>query len=231
MQLEHLSTITTYKEACQLIAAWGILPLSRFIPDHPSLDTVTRPEAWHTGAETDPWLWRDRLASDGIAAYGRFLAGKPLFISRELFPLVRCLLGSSETIAERYEAGTLSRETVRLYEFIAAQAGIDVKALRRAAGLHRTSDKNTFDRALIDLQSTIDIVISGITARLNAQGNKSGWNSTCYTLAEHWMEQQSIEPLALTPEEASQRLFAWLAGRWEANAVQFLRKKIAQRQR
>src|SRR5258708_39813690 len=89
---QEITLIETYAEACQAVAQWGILPLSSFIPDHPSLDTITQPGTWHTGTETDPWLWRDRLAGDGIAAYGRFTAGKPIFVSRELFPLLKCLL-------------------------------------------------------------------------------------------------------------------------------------------
>jgi hypothetical protein len=218
--------IETYEDVCQLVAQLGILPLSGFIPEHPSLDAVTRPEAWHTGADTDPWLWRDRLAEDGVAAYGRFIAGKPVFISRELFPLVKCVLSPSEHVEERYEAGLLSRETVQVYELIAEHTGIDVKALRKLAGLHRTSDKRTFDHALLDLQNTAEIVVSGISGRLNAQGNKSGWNSTCYALAEHWIEQHKLEPLDLPSTAARTRLFTWLEGHSTSLAREYLRKKM-----
>ena len=106
-----LEQIEQYEEACQVVAHWGIMPLSSFLPDHPSLESLTRPEAWHTGLQNDPWLWRDRLPTEGVAAYGRFLAGKPLLIARELFPLVKCVLSPDETIEERYQAGLLARST------------------------------------------------------------------------------------------------------------------------
>lgn len=218
--------IETYEEACQLIEQWGIVPLSTFIPEHPSLDAVTRPEAWHTGAITDPWLWRDRLASAGMAAYGRFIGGRPLLVSREIFPLLQCLLDPGEPLEERYAAGRLARSTVRLYELISENAGIDVKALRRLANMQDKADKSEFDRSLIDLQSSADIVISGISSRLNAQGNKSGWNSTCYMLSQYWMEQHDIAPLNLTQAEARSRLFAWIEQRWDVKAINFLRKKL-----
>lgn len=218
--------IQTYEEACQAIAQWGILPFSSFIPDHPSLEALTLPEAWHTGLQTDPWLWRDRLPAEGVAAYGRFLAGKPLLIASELFPLVKCALSPEETVDERYAAGLLSKSTVRVYELISEQDGIDVKALRKQAGMQDKAAKTAFDHTLIDLQSSGDILISGISARLNEHGNKSGWNSTCYTLADHWMAEHDLAPLSLAHEEAQARLFAWLEPRCSADALRYLRGKI-----
>ena len=89
------------------------------------------------------------------------------------------------------------------------------------------SDKHAFDHALIDLQNTADIVISGVAENRNDQGNKSGWNGTCYMLAERWMEEHGIKPLQLSPAEAKMHLFAWLKPRWEEEAVVYLHKKLA----
>lgn len=221
-----LQQIQTYEEACQAIAHWGLVPLSSFIPAHPSLEALTLPRAWHTGLGTDPWLWRDRLPAEGVAAYGRFLAGKPLLIASELFPLIKCLLDPGEPLEERYAAGLVARSTLRIYELISEQDGIDVKALRRLSGMQDRSEKNAFDRALIDLQSSGEIVISGISERLNAHGNKSGWNSTCYMLAEHWMAEHDLAPLALSRQEAEKQFFARLEPLWSEDAISYLRKKL-----
>ena len=218
--------VNTFEEACDVVEHLGILPLSSFIPGHPSLISITQDTAWHTGTDTDPWLWRDRFAGEGVAAYGRFLAGKPLLISRQMFPLMRCLLAPSETMAERYAAGILARPTARMYDCIRENDGIDVKTLRMLTGMQRTSDKRAFDVSLIDLQSTADIVISGISERLNEHGNKSGWNSTCYMLAESWMEQHGIAPVLLTREEAKTNLYAWIEQRWDESAVRYLKRKF-----
>jgi hypothetical protein len=218
--------VKTYEEACQVVEAMGILPLSSFIPDHPSLDSITQPDAWHTGTETDPWLWRDRFAGEGIAAYGRFLGDKPLLISREIFPLMRCLLATPETVEGRFAAGVLARPALVIYESIQANEGIDVRSLKKLTGLQQKSNKNAFDNALSDLQSTTEVVISGISERLNEHGNKSGWNSTCYMLADHWMEQHGIARTILTREKAKTNLYAWIKQRWEEPAVDYLKKKI-----
>lgn len=223
--------IDTYEEACEVIGEWGIVPLSSFIPGHFSLEAITRPEAWHTGLESDPWLWRDRLPGEGVAAYGRFLAGKPLFVARELFPLVRSALRPARSVEERYEDGLLNRATVRVFNAISDMPGIDARKLREAADLRNKADKTDFDHALIDLQSGAEILISGISERLNAQGNKSGWNSTCYMLADHWLSAHTtsasdLAPLALSRAEAREQLFAWLKPRWPAEALTYLQGKI-----
>ncbi len=219
-------SIKTYAEACDVVAQWGILPLSGFIPDHPSLDSITADEAWHTGTATDPWLWRDRFAGDGIAAYGRFIGDKPLLVSRDIFPLVRCLLYPGQTVEGRYAAGTLSKPARQMYAIVQENDGIDVRTLRAMTDMQQKSAKSAFDRALIELQNAADIVISGIAERLNEHGNKSGWNSTCYTLSERWMSRHGIEALALAPEEARARLFAWIEERWAEDAVRYLAKKL-----
>ncbi len=93
-------------------------------------------------------------------------------------------------------------------------------------GMQQTSDKRAFDRSLTDLQSTTDIVISGISERLNEHGNKSGWNSTCYMLADRWMERYGIAPVLYTREEARTDLYSWIEQRWEVPAVGYLKRYL-----
>ena len=218
--------VNTFEEACEVIEHLGILPLSSFIPDHPSLVSITEDDAWHTGMDTDPWLWRDRFAGEGVSAYGRFLAGKPVLISRQIFALVKCVLSPSEKVADRYAAGNLARSAIKIYECIRKNDGIDVKRLRMLTVMQQTSDKRAFDRSLTDLQSTTDIVISGISERLNVHGNKSGWNSTCYMLADRWMERYGIAPVLFSREEAKTKLYAWIEQRWDESAFRYLKRYL-----
>ncbi|UJF31952.1 AlkZ-related protein [Paenibacillus hexagrammi] len=194
----------TYEEAIPLLKQIGILPLSSFIPEHPSLEAITEPSQWHNGLETDPWLWRDRFAGDGIAAYGRFFAKKPVLISAEWFPLVKNLLEEPYTVEERYQDGLIPKAAVDIYQAVADDEGIDARLLRAKAGLKAKESKGDFDRALIELQSKTDLVIAGTTDRLNQNGVKSGWNSSCYMTAAHWMELHKLEKNVLpTPEAKS----------------------------
>jgi hypothetical protein len=218
--------VYTFEEACDVVGRVGILPLSSFIPDHPSLVSITQDDAWHTGMDTDPWLWRDRFAAEGVAAYGRFLAGKPILISRQIFPLVKCALSPSEDLSERYAAGNLARSTIKIYECIRENDGIDVKRLRMLTGMQQTFDKSAFEHSLVDLQSTLDIVISGISERLNEHGNKSGWNSTCYMLSDRWMERYGIAPILYTRDKAKTDLYSWIEQRWDEGAVRHVKRYL-----
>ncbi|HLJ33840.1 MAG TPA: hypothetical protein VKU38_09330 [Ktedonobacteraceae bacterium] len=188
---------------------------------------MTKPAAWHTGTATDPWHWRDRFASEGNPAYGRCIGSRPILITHGIFPLVRCLLASSQTVKERDTARLLSRPTVQIYEIIGHHPGIEVRTLRKLAALQDTADKHAFDHALIDWQNTADIVISGVAENQHNQSINSGWNGTCSMLAERWMEQHRIKPLQLSSADATTQLFSWLRSRWEEQAVWYLHRKLA----
>lgn len=213
-----------YEDVTKIVKEVGILPLSSFIPDHPSLESITVHEQWHTGLETDPWLWRDRLPGDGLAAYGRFFAKKPLLISAELFPLIKNLLDEPYSVEERYADGQLPKSATLLFQAVEDNEGIDVKELRAKIGMKAKESKTEFDRALIDLQSTTDIVIAGISERLNANGTKNGWNSTCYMTAVHWMELHGIKANSLPTPEAKKVLRELLKERFSAAAGVYLGK-------
>ncbi|NOU91081.1 hypothetical protein GC102_35940 [Paenibacillus sp. LMG 31460] len=213
-----------YEDVTKILKEVGILPLSSFIPDHPSLESITVHEQWHTGLETDPWLWRDRLPGDGIAAYGRFFAKKPLLISAELFPLIKNLLDEPYSVEERYADGELPKSAVELFQAVEENEGIDVRELRSKIGMKAKESKNEFDRALIELQSKTDIVIAGISERLNANGTKNGWNSTCYMTAKHWMELHGIKANTLPTPEAKSQLRELLQERFSAAASVYLGK-------
>jgi hypothetical protein len=214
----------TFEEAAAFVQEIGILPLSSFVPDYPSLESMTSHSQWHTGLDSDPWLWRDRFAGEGVAAYGRFFAKKPVLIAADWFPLIKNILEEPYTVAERYEDGLVSKAAVDLFQAVSAREGIDVKLLRSSTGLSSKDSKNEFDRVLIELQSRTDIVIAGISDRLGANGAKSGWNSTCYMTAEHWMELHGLMKNVLPTPEAKAQMRSLLQERCGAKALAYFYK-------
>ncbi|PWK07921.1 AlkZ-related protein [Tumebacillus permanentifrigoris] len=218
------TVVHTYEQVSETIREVGILPLSSFIPEHPSLESITPKDAWHTGAETDPWLWRDRVAGEGVAAYGRFFKKKPILVSLELYPYLQAVLRDELTVEERYADGKLSHAAKKVYEAVAADGGIDTKALRKVVGMQDKDSKNDYDKALVELQESGDLVIAGIAERLNDQGQKNGWNSTCYELADRWLEQKGSAVRELSREEAKAHLFTHLEQVCTEPALAFFRK-------
>ncbi|WP_019423189.1 AlkZ-related protein [Paenibacillus sp. OSY-SE] len=216
--------VHTYDEAVKVMQEVGILPLAKLIPDHPSLSGITKEEQWHSDTEFDPWRWRVRFPGDGTAAYGKFLKKKAVFIARDLVPLVYAILGSARSGQERYEDGLLSKAACELLAIIDAQQGIETRSLRAAAGMKAVDKKKEFDQAVIELQGTMDIVISGVKARRNEAGEINGWNSTSYETMPHWMEQTRIEAAAIPIAEAKERLHGRLSQSSSAEAMAYMGK-------
>ena len=70
-----------------LIREVGFLPLfSNDIPGF-SVEERTQPAHWWTDDPLDPWAWRQRIAPDDGAAYGKFFDKKAGFVSKEWFPV------------------------------------------------------------------------------------------------------------------------------------------------
>lgn len=216
--------ITTYEEAVHLLSEIGILPLAPLIPDHPSLNGLTKAENWHTGTELDPWLWRVRFPVEGAAAYGKFIKKKAILVSREWFPAFLAALGSEASLTERYNSGLCSREALTLLHIIQEQEGIDTRSLRACAEMKEKEKKTAFDNAVTELQGTLDIVISGVKERKNADGEKNGWSSTSYETNRHWMEESGISPFKGSSIEAVEWLKNEMESVWSPTAIAWIYK-------
>jgi hypothetical protein len=200
--------IKTYEEAIKVIEEIGILPLAPLLPDYPSLNSITSPESWHSDTEFDPWIWRTQFSTDGVAGYGKFIKKKSILVSRQLLPYVKKVLGTDESVEERYFNGNISKEVLNLYKIISEQEGIDTRALRAKAGLKEKDQKKLFENALVELQGTMDIVISGIQEKMNAAGEKNGWSSTAFETYDSWVSRNNIDAIDLDKEDAKKYLSA-----------------------
>ncbi|UZJ77815.1 hypothetical protein [Fictibacillus sp. KU28468] len=198
--------IKTYEEAIDIVNEVGLLPLAPLFPDYPSLSSITVKENWYTETEFDPWGWRTRFAADGIAAYGKFVKKKSVLISRELLPYIRTVLGNPMSVKDRYYNGMLSKDAFDLHSHILQEEGIDTRLLRAKADMKAKEKKKAFDNGLLELQASLDIVVSGTKEKQNAIGEKNGWNSTSYETIEHWTEKNKIENIEIDREEALQKL-------------------------
>jgi len=213
--------VITYSEFVQLVERNRILPFSGFIPEHPSLAAAASDNGWHTGLETDPWTWRVRIVSDGLAAYGKFFGDKASFIHIAAFPAVRGALSSGRTTEERYEDGLLSHTAFRLYKLLLSEGNVDSRNLRKLAGLDAKEDKREYEKSLVELQNFGDVVITGAKESDNA----SGWSSMCYELADSWLSQASAGAAAPIERDAS-RLREELASLCTDKAYRYFAKKF-----
>ncbi|WP_066073052.1 AlkZ-related protein [Neobacillus soli] len=198
--------IRTYEEAIEVIEEIGLLPLAKLVPDYPSLDSITLKEHWHSGSELDPWMWRAKFPVDGVAAYGKFIKKKSVLISRELLPLVSAVLGSQRPLKQRYADGLVSKEALELFGHIREEPGIDTRVLRSKAGMRDKEKKKPFDHALLELQGSMDVVVSGTKAKTNELGEKNGWSSTSFETMDYWAESNDVKLAGIDVEEEKRKL-------------------------
>lgn len=203
--------VKTYEEARDVIEEIGLLPLAPLIPDFPSLNTITLPEYWHSDTAFDPWTWRTQFATDGVAAYGKFIRKKSILVSRELLPYVKNVLGYADSIEKRYFNGNVSKEARAIYKIISEEEGIDTRAIRIQAGLKEKEKKKIFEHALLELQGSMDIVISGIKVKSNAEGEKNGWSSTAFETYESWATRNSINVMNDGKEDSRKYLLTYFS--------------------
>lgn len=218
--------IHTYEEAVDVINEWGLLPLAPLFEDYPSLSGMTEKENWYTDTAQDPWKWRTRFAAEGVAAYGKFMKKKAVFISRGLLPLMIAALGSSVSVKERYESGNISKDALNLFSIISGEEGIDTRVLRVKAGMKDKEKKKAFDQALLELQGSLDIVVSGTKEKQDGNGEKKGWNSTSYETMGAWMKKHSIEVLKMEKEAAKRELEEHFSNIASDQAMKKIKKAI-----
>jgi hypothetical protein len=220
-------SVTTFEEAVGIVAKVGILPLANLIPDHPSLNGLTKAENWHTGTELDPWSWRVRFPGEGLAGYGKFIKKKAILVSSGWFPAFVAAVGSTKSIEERYNDGLASREAVTLLQIIRERQGIDTRILRTEADMKAKEKKTAFDNAVTELQASLDIVISGVKERQNAEGEKNGWSSTSFETVSHWAEDNGLSSFEGDREEAIAWLHSKMNGIWSPTAIAWTNKALS----
>ncbi|GAM14709.1 hypothetical protein SAMD00020551_2862 [Mesobacillus selenatarsenatis SF-1] len=220
--------IKTYEEAIQVIEEVGLLPLAPLVPDFPALNTITTPESWHSDTEYDPWIWRTRFSVDGVAGYGKFIKKKSILISRDFLPYFKVVIGHDETVEDRYQKGHVSREALNLYRIIREEGVIDTRELRTRAGLRDKEHKKVFDNGILELQGAMDIVISGIKEKINAEGEKNGWSSTFFETYDSWASRNKIASIAVDKGRAREYIVNHFRGFATDKAFQKLQKILGE---
>ncbi|WP_391115825.1 hypothetical protein [Psychrobacillus sp. L3] len=222
--------VKTYGDAINVIEEIGILPLAPLFPDFPSLNNITLEEDWHSDTEFDPWIWRTKFSTDGVAAYSKFIKKKSVLVSLQLLPYVKSVLGYAESVEERYFNGNVSKEALDIYKIISQEEGIDTRALRIKAGLKEKDKKRLFENALLELQGSLDIVISGIQEKRNVDGEKNGWSSTAFETYDSWAKRNRIVTIKIDKEESRKYLISFFSNVFSIESLMKFEKVSVDRQ-
>lgn len=166
--------VKTREEAVRFINEAGIVLL---FPG----DNVPMPDLWsainggernipkhhHDWALGKTWQWKDDIPEKRQAWYGKIIRGKPAFISFRDLPAVYALssnYGELDDYLEHYQDGLLSSEAKTIYEVLLREGPMPTSTLRKACGMGGGGEPaRRFDRAIVELQTDLKIVKSGIS--------------------------------------------------------------------
>ncbi|MGI6316515.1 MAG: AlkZ-related protein [Christensenellales bacterium] len=209
--------VENYSHFLAELEKWGCIPMSQEIPGLPALASLCPEYLWHTGdPDSDPWMFRTRIAAEKKGAYGCLLGGRKAFVSASFFPVAYAACRVSFSMDERYEAGLTSWEVYRMYRLFRERRVLATFGVREL--LQGEMKHSAQDRALIVLQREWIITVIDGVRKLNRSGEPYGWNVNLYG----WMEDWAPEEWRRTSERISQTVArrSWLR-RYEDIAPDF----------
>lgn len=169
-----MERIRTLQDLENAIEELGFLPYSGNTSQMLfSLDDMTD-NVWFDGSQSDPWQWRQCIASAGRQAYGKFFLKKSGFVAPRFLPAFIAVRRDNRSCAELYEEGLVSRPAKRVYDCFDEQREWTYQELKREAGYGNGASRE-FESALVELQMLFFLCISGQSWRINREGVPYGW--------------------------------------------------------
>lgn len=178
--------LTTYEDFVARVESLGFMALSHLLPGLPSLGGETPERLWHTGLDTDPWRWKDRVAEEKRLAYGCILGGHKGFVTQRMYPIFYAAFHPTLPMPERWAGGTVNQKTWRLWQLFEEKGTLNISQVRQILGISRKQGASAVDAAIQQLQHEYYITVDGNERKVNAKGEFYGWPINRYCRVEDW---------------------------------------------
>lgn len=179
--------LKTYQDFITKVEEVGVFSFyGKFLDGFPKLQDHTIDSQWHTGnPETDPWVWKDQITIDHIAAFGNILGGKKGFISMGLYPLFYAANRPEYSVEVLYEDGKVSKSVLDVYRLFTISEVLSTATIRRLLG-NSAMGNTQVDSAIVLLQNNFFITICGNERKISKAGKEYGWPANTYCKVEDW---------------------------------------------
>lgn len=178
--------LSTYEDFIARVEALGFMALSPILPGLPSLGSETPESAWHTGLDSDPWQWKDRVAEEKRLAYGCILGGHKGFVSQRMYPIFYAAFHPQLSMPERWASGTISQPTWQLWQLFEERGKLNISQVRHALGHRSKPDIQSVDSAIQRLQHEYYLSVDGNERKVSAKGEFYGWPVIRYCRVVDW---------------------------------------------
>jgi hypothetical protein len=178
--------LTNYDDFVARVEALGFMTLSPLVPGFPSLGDETPESLWHTGLDTDPWRWKDRVAEEKRLAYGCILGGHKGFVTQRMYPIFYAAFHPTRSMPDRWASGTVNQRTWRLWQLFEERGMLTTSQVRQALGISRKRGASAVDAAIQQLQHEYYITVDGSERKISAKGEFYGWSVNRYCRVVDW---------------------------------------------
>ncbi len=153
-------------------------------------DFVSEGQWWTNDPELDPWLWKDRVAEEKKLAYGSFFNGKKGFIAPQFYSIFIDAFQPRMTMEERWQSGTLGQLEWKFWNLLTSEnRPVGTHEYRRMIELPNNSTKSTLDAAVVSLQMTFDVTITGNMDMLDKNGMPYN-KAVAFDKVEKWVPKE-----------------------------------------
>ena len=196
-----------------LVGKVGFLPLfSNSIKELSVEEHVTAASWWTGDPATDPWEWRQVLASHPDIAYGKFFNNAAGFVDREFFPVLSNYRRNGYDFDALYDDGMVSyraKKIMDVFDLDEKACGKELMSyeLRDFAGFSKDGGEKNFEGQLTHLQMQTYLIISDFRQRMNRKGELYGWHIAVIETPEtKWGYDHIASAYSEAPEESWRRI-------------------------
>ena len=201
------------EDLLEMVREVGFLPLfSNDIPGFSVEEHTPASDWWTDDPASDPWAWRQVLASNEYIAYGKFFDQKAGFISREWFPAFANYRRDGYDFEGFYEDGKMKNGAKKILDALELDenaVGLEMMSgpIRKKAGVEKG-----FDGLLIELQMESFLLISRFQQKRNKRGVEYGWHLPSFMTPETKWSYDEVNSVDESPEESWSRIMAQVRG-------------------
>lgn len=161
-------------------------------------------QQWSGKPDLDPWVWKDRAPADKKLAYTSMCSGKKGFIASHYYSIFYDAFHPDKTMEERQEAGILSYYEWKLWSLLKSEGrALGTHEYRRLLGVKAGSGKSALDSAVLNLQLSFEVTLTGPVDMLNKDGIAYNTSVGC-GLTKDWVPE---EWMSLNPRMGHEEAF------------------------
>lgn len=197
-----LPTIRCKEDLCEIIETYGFLPFFRNVIPGFSIAEACAPELWFSEGVDGPWEWKGPVIRETGCAYGKFFAGKAVYVSQKFFPDFANYRRDGYDYDARVDDGLARNRDARIMKVISENPSLLSRELKRASCPGDSAAKQ-FDANIVYLQMQTYITVVDFEYETDKHGKPYGWGIARYATPDIWYGESFRERVyAHEPEES-----------------------------